>query len=251
MNLLPNTTTADVRRDGPQVAVLPIGSFEQHGDHLPLTTDTLVASAVAAAIATAYNVLLLPAMPLSCSQEHSRWPGTISITHHTLSYVVTDVAASLAGQGIDHLAIVNGHGGNYVLSNVVQTANAARLGSMTLFPTRADWDLARRDADLASDSHEDMHAGELEVSILLATNPDAVRTEALAADHRADDRPFLLVHGMAPYTDSGVIGRPSAGDAAKGKAVLDSLTRSFADHLRALGVDDAPAVRPRGDASPV
>ena len=237
MELIPNTTSADVRRRAPAVAVLPIGSFEQHGDYMPLATDTIVASAIAANIADAYSVLLLPPVTISCSQEHSGWAGTVSITHQTLAAIVTDVATSLAAQGIHRLVIVNGHGGNYVLSNVVQTANAAAPASMTLFPTRTDWDLARQQAGLVTDAREDMHAGELEVSILSAARPAAIQEGALNADHRAGDRPMLLVHGMAAYTTSGVIGQPSAGTAAKGKAILDSLVSSFSAHLDALEVD--------------
>lgn len=236
MDLTPNTTTADVRRRRPPVAVLPIGSFEQHGDHLPLATDTVVASAIAASIGAAYNVLVLPPVTISCSHEHAAWPGTVSITHQTLSAVVTDIAASLRSQGISRLALVNGHGGNYVLSNVVQSMNATAPAAMTLFPTRADWDRARKAAGLQTTSHEDMHAGELEVSILAAVWADSVRPGAYTADHLVDDRSMLLVHGMASYTDTGVIGRPSAGTAAKGKSILDSLVISFADHLSALGL---------------
>jgi creatinine amidohydrolase len=242
VHLIPNTTSADVRRQAPAVAILPIGSFEQHGDYLPLTTDTLVATAIATRIADAYNVLLLPPVPVSCSHEHAASLG-VSITHHTLSYIVTDIAASLAEQGISRLAIVNGHGGNYVLNNVVQTANASRPGSMTLFPTRADWDLARHAADLETNAHEDMHAGELEVSILAAAWPDSLRPGTVGDDHRADERPLLLIHGMAAYTDSGVIGKPSAATAAKGAAVLESLVRSFSEHVEALGKADATRSR--------
>lgn len=130
--------------------------------------------------------------------------------------------------------IVNAHGGNQVLSNVVQTANAHTPGSMTLFPTRADSDTARRGAGLESSAHVDMHAGELEVSLLAATVPDVIRDGPRDQDHTADDRNLLLVHGMSAYTGSGVIGRPSAAATAKGAAVLDSLTRSFRDHLRAV-----------------
>ena len=245
MDLIPNTTSADVRRDSPQVAVLPVGSFEQHGDHMPLATDTIVASAIAAAIAARYNVLLLPPLPLSCSHEHAGWPGTVSISHHTLAYIVTDVAASLEKQGIDHLVVVNGHGGNYVLNNVVQSSNAEKQASMTLFPTRDDWNSARRLAGLESNAHEDMHAGELEVSILLSCRPDAVRDGALQADHRADERPFLLIHGMGAYTESGVIGRPSLASAAKGKAVLDHLSDAFAAHMHALGLPRVFEANPR------
>jgi creatinine amidohydrolase len=79
---------------------------------------------------------------------------------------VADVAESLRASGVDRLAVVNGHGGNSVLANVVQQANVAGP-RMTLFPSRADWEAARAAAGLASTASEDMHAGELEVSLLL------------------------------------------------------------------------------------
>jgi creatinine amidohydrolase len=79
-----------------------------------------------------------------------------------------------------------------------------------------------------------MHAGELEVSILQAVTPDALRDGFGSADYRSDVRPHLLIEGMAAYTSSGVIGRPSAGTAAKGKAILASLVASFGEHLHQL-----------------
>ncbi|GAA0587776.1 hypothetical protein GCM10010172_85940 [Paractinoplanes ferrugineus] len=110
---------------------------------------------------------------------------------------------------------------------------------MSLFPTRAEWDSARQAAVLETDSHEDMHAGELEVSILLSCRPGAIDDGALAADHLAGDRSFLLVHGMKAYTESGVIGRPSVATSAKGSIILDALAEAFADHLVALGAAGA------------
>src|SRR5690348_2897396 len=89
--VLPADTTEDVRRRGAgvsaQVAVLPVGSFEQHGPFLPLATDTLVACAVAREIAAAYPVHLLPPVTVSCSHEHADWPGTVSISSVTLHAV--------------------------------------------------------------------------------------------------------------------------------------------------------------------
>ena len=231
MDLIPTTTTTDVSVRAPKIAVLPIGSYEQHGSFLPLATDTIVATAIAAAIAERYNVLSLPPITISCSHEHAAWPGTVSISHQTLSAIIDDVRSSLARGGITRLALVNGHGGNYVLSNIVQTANAADPGSMTLFPTRTDWDVARAAAQLETDGHHDMHAGELEVSILLHVRPDLVGEGVADGDHAADDRRMLLVQGMAAYTRTGVIGRPSAGTAGKGLALLGSLAESFGDHV--------------------
>jgi creatinine amidohydrolase len=237
VDLFPNATTRDVQTRRPSVAALPVGSFEQHGPSLPLATDTIIAMAIAESIATRYNVLVLPPITVSCSHEHAAWPGTVSINHQTLTAIVDDVRASLAASGIHSLAIINAHGGNYALSNTVQAANAATAGSMTLFPTRADWDNARADAGLDTDAHHDMHAGELEVSILLHVQPDVVRPGYLDEDHAADERSMLLVHGMREYTQTGVIGRPSAGTAEKGRALLASLTDAFAHHLALLHDD--------------
>jgi creatinine amidohydrolase len=230
MDLLPADTTFDVRDRGAAVALLPIGSFEQHGPHLPLTTDTLVASTIAVELATMYPVFRLPPLTISCSHEHAAWPGTVSISATTLTAIVRDVSSSVQRAGVSTLVLVNGHGGNYVLGNVVQEAGLGPLRTV-LFPTEPDWEDARTAAGLGSTALSDMHAGELETSILLHALPDVVRPGHERADHLADDRRYLLTRGMQAYTESGVIGRPSLASAEKGRAVLASLVRSFAGHL--------------------
>jgi creatinine amidohydrolase len=233
-HLLTTATSGDVRGAGARVAVLPVGSCEQHGNHLPLITDTVVACVIAREVATAYNLWLLPPITFSCSHEHAAWPGTVSISARTLHQVITDIADSARQNGAEKLVIVNGHGGNYVLSNIVQEANTAGP-RMDLFPVRDDWDAARRAGGIVTTSHEDMHGGELEVSILLHTCPELVRSGVETTDHEATTRPHLLVVGMQGYTDSGIIGRPSLATADKGKAALEHLTQSFTTHLRLLG----------------
>lgn len=233
MDVISGATSAEERSRAARVAVLPVGSFEQHGAYLPLATDTLIAATIAREVATAYNLFLLPPVTISCSHEHAGFPGTVSISAATLHALITDVAACLARSGVQRLALVNGHGGNYVLSNVVQEANERDV-RMTLFPSRDDWATARTAAGLETSAHEDMHAGELETSLLLHAHPQAVRAGIDAADHTADHRPHLLALGVRGYTDTGVIGRPSLATADKGKLLLDSLTQSFAAHLRLL-----------------
>jgi creatinine amidohydrolase len=215
-SLITTATSREERDRAARVAVLPVGSFEQHGDYLPLITDTVVACSIAQRIATEYGLLLLPPVTVSCSHEHVGFAGTVSVSARTLIATVTDIADSLRAAGIDRLAIVNGHGGNYTLANVVQEANIAEP-RMALFPNRQDWETARAAAGLRSTASDDMHAGEAEVSMLLHVNPELVRDGYKKADWQANPRPHLLVTGMRGYTDSGVIGQPSLGTAERGR----------------------------------
>ncbi|MEO3829032.1 creatininase family protein [Actinomadura sp. B10D3] len=240
--MLPTHTSTEVL-DVP-VAVLPVGSHEQHGPYLPLSTDTVIACTITEEIAKAYPVRTLPPVTISCSHEHAGWPGTVSISAATLHAVVRDVAESLRRAGVPKLVLVNGHGGNYVLGNVVQEAH----GAMALFPGMDEWEEARRAAGIETTGVSDMHAGELETSILLHAHPELVRDGYGTADHLADDRRHLLTTGMAAYTGSGVIGRPSLAGAGKGRDALRSLVGAFRDVLAVLDQQGADAGQARDEA---
>jgi creatinine amidohydrolase len=126
IDLITMATAKDEADRGASVALLPVGSFEQHGDYLPLATDTIVACVIAQELARTYSVMVLPPITISCSHEHAAWRGTVSISARTLHHVITDVADSLAASGIDRLVMVSGHGGNYVLAKVAQVLNQDR-----------------------------------------------------------------------------------------------------------------------------
>jgi creatinine amidohydrolase len=226
------TSTEEAKR-GATVAVLPVGSFEQHGDHLPLTTDTIVACVIANRLAATYDLFILPPLTLSCSHEHEGYDGTVSISSRALITVIDDIRSSLVRSGIKYLVLVNGHGGNYVLSNIAQEANVTER-RVALFPGREDFRIARECAAMETTATEDMHGGEWETSILLHSHPQLVRSTYSQSDHDAPQRPHLLITGMRAYASKGIIGRPSLANAAKGEAALDSLASSFADVLKVL-----------------
>jgi len=228
VDFLPTATSTDEADRTASVAVLPVGSFEQHGSHLPLATDTIVACAISDAIAAHYDLTVLPPVTIACSHEHSEFAGTVSISAATLYAVIRDVAESLEQRGIRKVVLVNGHGGNYVLGNVVQEANVGAR-RMALFPHRDDWEQARKAGGLVTSNHEDMHGGELETSILLHVAPGQVRSGA--EDWVAAERTHLHQLGVGGYSRSGIIGRPSLASADKGRLVLDELVRLAKAHL--------------------
>ena len=222
-------TAADVGR--PNVAVLPVGAFEQHGSHLPLATDSLIAGALAAGLAEKLDALLLPVLPVSCSQEHAGFPGTVWLGAGTLAAVVGDIRASLAHAGIERLAIVNAHGGNLVLAHLAREANLDGP-RVWLGPGRHVQEAAFAAAGIETSVHDDMHAGEYETSVLLHCWPQVVRMEE-AADELAE-RPLLAVRGLAAYSRSGTVGRPTHATAEKGRAALEAMTEAMAAEAREL-----------------
>lgn len=233
MELITTATSTDIVCAKPRIAVLPVGSFEQHGDHLPLATDTIIACLIAGALADTYRLFLLPPVTITCSHEHEQFAGTLSLSHTTLTAIITDIRASLARSGITALVLVNAHGGNYVLNNIAQEANVTGR-NVVIYPGRDDWNNARLAAGMDTNSHDDMHGGELETSILLHAAPELVRPSFRDSDHHAPDRQHLHLLGMSAYTSNGIIGRPSAANETKGKAALDALTRAFSDYIALL-----------------
>ncbi|MBW4722265.1 creatininase family protein [Saccharothrix obliqua] len=224
--VLPSITSADAGELYATLAVLPVGSYEQHGDHLPLSTDTLIASLIAREVAGLYGLLPLPPITISCSHEHAAYPGTVSISASTLIRVIEDIRGSLQPQGVNQLVIVNGHGGNHVLSNIVQEANTdARR--VALFPDRTTVETARMDAGMESSLHDDMHGGEWETSIMLRYFPEMVDPHYRDRDRAVSDRRHLLTVRVDGYAADGIIGFPSLASAAKGEAAVTSLVALF------------------------
>lgn len=227
-----NITFEEVDNLKPRVAILPIGSFEQHGSHLPMTTDTIIATAISDAISKSIDVLLLPPITITCSQEHNGFFGSTFISSKTLSHIIVDIVDSLKFSDINSLVLVNGHGGNYVIKNVAQELN--NVGNKILvFPTSQHWKQAIVSAYIETSLHEDMHAGEIETSILLHLNPDLVRENKMI-DELASNRSFLHLLGMKGYTKSGVIGVPTLANKEKGKLLLESLAKSAIEDINSF-----------------
>jgi creatinine amidohydrolase len=208
------------------VVVLPTASLEQHGEHLPIGTDSLLVEAVclAAAARATRDVLVAPVLWTGFSPHHVRFGATVSLTSTTFSLVVHEVWAGLRAWAPTVL-VVNGHGGNR--GPLITLGVEHGLRSLSYFEV----------ADEASqrlfpvDSGSPGHAGQLETSLSLALHPRLVGTPLERFEPiPAGDR-MLLAPDMGV---SGVLGDPSAGTRKAGEAFLDALAGGLADVLETL-----------------
>lgn len=219
-----------LRAAGCTTAILPLGSTEQHGPHLPFATDTLIADAVAARVAQRLGgALCLPAVPLGCADEHLGFPGTLSLADDTLLAMVRDGGRALARHGFTRLLVFTAHGGNYGALR----AGAPRL-AQELAPLRLDVFL---DAACLTERLEAVarghgvtpgeagqHAGELETSILLALVPGLVRRERMAPGLVDPQVPpgELFYPDLRRHAPDGTVGDPRNASAARAAAYLDA-----------------------------
>jgi len=191
---------------------LPVGATEQHGPHLPIGTDTVVATALAARLAAARpDVCLAPALPFGSSGEHAAFPGTLSLGQPALELVVTELVRS--ADAFAGVVIVSGHGGNVGPLTRAAATLVAEGRRVTLWSPRAP-------------AGGDAHAGRTETSLLLALDPGAVRLEAAEAGDRrplAELLATLESSGVAAVSPNGVLGDPTGSTAAEGTELLDAL----------------------------
>lgn len=214
------------------VALLPIGSYEWHGEHLPFNTDCLIAEAIARGISEAnlYSSIVLPTIGISCSHEHR---DSISLRTETLTGLVREtIAAVLENQAASVVVLVNAQTGNHGLYSLVQELNRG-IPKALLFPRKHNWAKAAAAAAIEGDVYDDVHAGEIESSIMLSTHPEFVDLKK-AWDDLKPERPLMHVLGMDGYSKNGVLGRPSLATADKGKSLLKSLVNQCHAELQII-----------------
>ena len=237
---LAEATWTDVRDSTAGLAVLPVGSTEQHGPHAPLGTDAVHAEDVAAAGAERHgaSVVVAPTVPVGVSEEHRAFDGTLWVSPDTLRAYVRETVASLASHGLDRVVVVNGHGGN-VAALREATARLTRDG--TAYAVPFTWFDAVDPADLAGEPVAMGHGGPVETALLRHTHPDLVREErtATAGEGAADGwgewvAGVNLAYDTAEFTDNGVVGDPAEGSADLGAALYDAAAAALASVLAAV-----------------
>jgi creatinine amidohydrolase len=202
------------------ILAVPLGSTEQHGPHLPLSTDTKIAVTLCARLQARRpaDVFVAPPLPYGSSGEHAAFPGTLSIGQDALELVLVELGRS-ATETFGHVVFVSGHGGNLAPLHRAVTKLTAESRNVLAFMPRSDGDA---------------HAGRTETSVMLAIAPASVRcAEAVRGDTRplADILPQLRSGGVRAVSESGVLGDPTGATREEGELILAAFTTQLIDSV--------------------
>jgi len=213
-----------------KILLLPLGSFEQHGPHLPLDTDTIIIDSVVTQAMRDSQInsdefMIAPTIAISASDEHAGFPGTLSTGTEALVQSVVAICRSASWSlGV---CIVNGHGGN---------ADALpRISSALTYEKIAHsiWSLPSYDG-------ADMHAGHTETSVMLHIAPNKVHADRIERGTVGDASALVAqmrTSGVAGVSDNGVLGDPTTAASEHGVAVMNLYSSSLASHLATLSIE--------------
>ena len=216
------------------LAVLPIGAVEQHGAHLPLLTDAMLAVGVARRIAEGFEALLLPVIAYGDAWSTEGWSGTLSLRPETLRAHLEDIGRGLYRMGIKGLVTINGHFGNREpIALAARTLVELGLPVMHLDYPKLEA-FAAEVCETAPAGPGFYHADEVETSMLLALAPEAVHMDRAAPEYPV----FPETLGLEPmqlssFNRSGVFGDPRPATAEKGEKLIAGIA---AESVRLIGV---------------
>jgi creatinine amidohydrolase len=235
------------------IAVLPVAATEQHGPHLPLRVDSALVDGVVAAclpcLAPEVPALFLPTQTVGLSPEHARFKGTLTLKAETTIRLWTDIGESVAASGVKKLVLLNSHGGQVGVMDIVARDLRARLGMLVYSVNWFGLPLVGtqgEDVNALFSAHEHrfgIHAGDIETSMMLALAPQQVdmaqaQNFASTSEDRAaqfgilgNGRSAKLGWQMQDYNRAGAVGDAAAATADKGRAVLDAAGRALAQLL--------------------
>ncbi|HEV7277403.1 MAG TPA: creatininase family protein [Devosiaceae bacterium] len=238
------------------VVILPIGSLEQHGNHMPLGTDSMLAEAVARAVARDRDhVVVLPCPAYGFSAHHMRFPGSVTLRAETLMAVCEDVVGSVVQHGFRRILVVNGHGGNAGIIDVLASTlghrhyGKARIACLTYFTLARDAIAKLRQSEPGGMGH----ACEFETGLMLHLHPELVRMERAATLYPDPGSIYLttdligaqavrVYHDFGDLSPTGTLGDPSLASAEAGEAFFDASVAAlgaFIEDFRGWSIPEA------------
>lgn len=225
-------TADDIVNESGDLAILPIGSTEQHGPHLPMCTDYVVATEISKRIAEKTGAYLLPTLPISTCYEHKGKKGSVWMRPNTFYSVIQDIVLCLKEQGFKRVAVVLGHGGIFVATPAIRELNAmyddlkvAKIDFLQFFGTKEMLETL--------ESKNNLHACEYETSLMLYLAEETVKKDKIKeADFvPAYPRDFLNYASLVKLSKTGVWGEPSLGSKEKGEKIVKILVEESIKYM--------------------
>jgi creatinine amidohydrolase len=218
------------------LAILPVGSNEQHGPPNPLGTDHLIAKGIAEEVAKRTGVACLQVIPFGVSPHHKQFWGTISVSPKALKKYAKDVCLSLKYYGVHKIVIVNGHGGN--LAALAEMARELREQEAIFVSIFQWWPASAKLLPELFEDEERRHAAAEETSMNMVLNPQLVRVKEAVDEkvekHRLFAEGVTLPLSTADETASGSFGKTSTASLAKGKRDFEAVVKELARHIELL-----------------
>lgn len=238
LNELAWPAIAQLIEGGETLALLPVGATEQHGPHLPVSTDTEIATGLCHAASARTGVPVLPAIPFGSSQAHTtKWPGTFSLSPRVLIESVVELARWVDASGFARLLILNAHVGNVapleVAVDEIRAAGVLRTGLISWYELTPEIR-----GEVTSDA-EDWHAHAAETSLMLHLRRELVDRDAIRDD---EDRTAELVlsYTVAETSREGLTGAPSRASADKGAALFEAVVTALAERIEQARIEEPP-----------
>jgi creatinine amidohydrolase len=228
-----------------EVGLVPVGAIEQHGPHLPIGTDTILASGLCDLAGARSGAIVLPEISLGCSFGHgTSFPGTLSLSPEVLTLVIRQYVEWAASSGLAKLLFVNAHMGN---TPALQSAtDHFRLMRPDLQTGIVNWWEASATVAAATveDGH-DLHANRAETSLMLAMAPELVRLELLGSADDPDRTEHLVFrYNASALSSNGVTGRPSEATRELGEQLLEAIVAEIALRVEQGRTEEPPLGRP-------
>lgn len=231
---------AELQQAGNELLVLPCGATEQHGPHLPINTDTIIAERVCAYACDKAAVPMLPPLSYSVSVGHTdKWPGTFSLSHETFISTICEIADWAQRTGWKRLLLVNAHFGNdpslRVAVDKIRTTRKGRfqIGVRNTFQLSDEiWN------EFISDA-ADLHANKAETDLMLHLEPETVEMD-VAEDDPDRTTGTVFSYPVAQTSLNGVTGQPSLGTASAGARLFEKMGDALAEMLEAAKSEIPP-----------
>ncbi|OKY78358.1 MAG: Fe(2+)-dependent formamide hydrolase involved in riboflavin and F420 biosynthesis ArfB [Candidatus Methanohalarchaeum thermophilum] len=222
---------------GKDTVLILLGSIEQHGPHLPTSTDSQIAEILGKKVAKRINALMAPVIRPGCSDHHRKFKGTISLTYNTLIDIIDDYIDSLVRQGFKEIVIISTHGGNCA---PIKTAISSfvKKYDKTKFIVLADlnkhlkiwWNAIKEYGIKEGDLN---HAGAAETSILLSEKPSLVNKKEIKKGYTDNiEEEKLFTEDISYYSENGVLGDPTKAKKEIGQKLIEETANYFVKKIK-------------------